>query len=64
MDTTQRIQIIDKTQRYFIGTQLTLFAILCGVLFDSVPPNEFIALGLGVTGTIIVLNPTVTAEPD
>jgi hypothetical protein len=55
---------MDTTQRNFIGIQLTLVGILWGVLFGSVSPNEWIALGLAVIGTVIVFAPAVTPESD
>lgn len=55
---------MDTTQRNFIGIQLTLIGILWGVLFGSVSPNEFIALGLGVIGTVTVFAPIVTQGSD
>ena len=53
---------MDILKRNFIGIQLTLIGILWGVLFGSVSPNEFIALGLGVIGTVIVFAPTLTPD--
>lgn len=57
-------QNMDTLQVNFIGIQLTLIGILWGVLFGSVSPNEFIALGLGVIGTTTVFAPTVTPDSD
>jgi hypothetical protein len=55
---------MDTLQQNFIGIQLTLISILWGTLFGSVSPNVFVALGLGVIGTAIVLKPAVTPDSD
>ena len=55
---------MDTLQRDVIGRQLTLIGILWDVLFGSVSPNEFIAVGLGVTGTVIVFAPIIPPDSD
>ena len=55
---------MDTLQRDVIGIQLTLIGILWDVLFGSVSPNEFIAVGLGVTGTVIVFAPIIPPDSD